>query len=36
METASRRGIVKLCEITGQCSGIERTIAEIYSSFAER
>jgi rubrerythrin len=29
-------GIMKLNEIIGHCSGIERTIADIYSSFAER
>ncbi|MET0153845.1 MAG: hypothetical protein ABW298_14715 [Candidatus Binatia bacterium] len=27
---------MKLCEIIGHCAGIERTIAEIYASFAER
>jgi rubrerythrin len=27
---------MKVSEIIGHCSGIERTIAEIYSSFAER
>jgi rubrerythrin len=36
METAARGFIMKLCEIIGHCSGIERIIAEIYSSFAER
>ncbi len=27
---------MKLCEIIAHCAGIERTIAEIYASFAER
>jgi hypothetical protein len=27
---------MKLCEIIGHCAGIERSIAEIYASFAER
>jgi rubrerythrin len=36
MESAAREITMKLCEIIGHCSGIERTIAEIYSSFAER
>jgi len=27
---------MELCEIIGYCAGIERTIAEIYGSFAER
>jgi hypothetical protein len=27
---------MELCEIIGYCAGIERTIAEIYASFAER
>jgi hypothetical protein len=27
---------MKLCEIIAHCAGIERTIAEVYASFAER
>ncbi len=27
---------MRLCEIIGHCAGIERTISEIYASFAER
>src|SRR5262249_24983862 len=35
-EPAPPRVVMKLCEIIGRCAGIERTISEIYESFAER